>query len=206
MRDREKARQYRCRDKESESTETETKKRKLQETIEKESGKDARMGDDLPWMVWMALCRREGCKHGYCKQLSEWKRPVEEKEFGTVECCDRSSVFESVELERGWTVGGLYGHFPVADFDAHRLGRFVVARMIKNIGWSERWCTRIVHAVRTLGRIAMPSHRETEMERTIEDCWWCGKMDCGRAGWTDDFHFSSLGRTKERHWENSRQF
>ena len=26
------------------------------------------------------------------------------KEFGTVECCDRPSVFESAELERGWTL------------------------------------------------------------------------------------------------------
>ena len=29
----------------------------------------------------------------------------------------------------------------------------VVARMFQKIGWSERWCTRIVHADRTLGRI-----------------------------------------------------
>ena len=34
--------------------------------------------------------------------ISEWKRLVEEKEFGTVECCDRSDVLESVDLERGW--------------------------------------------------------------------------------------------------------
>ena len=97
----------------------------------------------------------------------EWKRLDEEKEFGTVECCDRSGVFESVELERGWFVRGLYGHFPVADFDAHRLGCVVVARMFQKIGWSERWYTRIVHAIRTLGRIAMPgSCRQSEMERT----------------------------------------
>ena len=37
----------------------ESKKRKLQETIEKESKKDARMGDD-PWMVVMVLRRHEG--------------------------------------------------------------------------------------------------------------------------------------------------
>ena len=37
--------------------------------------------------------------------MSERKRLVEEKEFGTVECCD--SVSESVELERGWTVGAV---------------------------------------------------------------------------------------------------
>ena len=39
--------------------EVEAKKRKLQETTEKESGKDARM-ETMPWMVWMVLCRREG--------------------------------------------------------------------------------------------------------------------------------------------------
>ena len=107
------------------------------------------------------------------RAISEWKRLVEEKEFGTVECCELS-----------WNVAGL---FPVADFDAHRLGRFVVARMFRKIGWSERWCSRIVHAVRTLGRIAMPSsHRESEMERTIEDCRGCGKRQDGlRSSWMD---------------------
>ena len=54
--------------------------------------------------------------------ISEWKLPVEGKEFGSVVCCDRSGVSESVELELGWTVGGLHGHFLVADFDAHRFG------------------------------------------------------------------------------------
>ena len=110
--------------------------------------------------------------------MSEWKRPVEGKEFGSVVCCDRSGVSESVELERVWTVGGVYRHFLVADFDAHRLGRFVAARMFQKIGWSERWCSRIVHTARTLGRIAMlGNHREPEMERTIVDCR-------GAARWT----------------------
>ena len=69
---------------------------------------------------------------------TEWKRPVDEKEFGSVECCDRSGASGRVELERGWTVGG---HFLVADFDAHRLRRVDVARMFQKIGWGERWCT-----------------------------------------------------------------
>ena len=61
---------------------------------------------------------------------------------------------------------------PVADFDAHRLGCVDVARMFQKTGWSERWCTRIVHAARTLGRIAMPgSHRQSEVEGAIEGCW-----------------------------------
>ena len=51
-----------------------------------------------------------------------------------------------------WRTGGrLNGHFPVADFDAHRLGRFVVARIFQEAGWSECWCTRTVYPVRTLG-------------------------------------------------------
>ena len=98
---------------------------------------------------------------------------MEEKEFGSVECCDRSGVPASVGLERGWTVGGLYGHFPVADFDAHRLGGVGVARMF----WSERWCARIVHAARTPGRIAMP---------VIVNQKWSGqsKIARGAARWT----------------------
>ena len=130
--------------------------------------------------------------------IFEWKRLEEEQEFGTVECCDRSGVPESVEQERGWFVRGLYGHFPVADFDARRLGRVAVARMFQKIGWSERWCTRIVHAVRTLGRIAMSGgYRQSEMERTVEDCRGCGKMDCGRAGWTADPHFSTFATQRK---------
>ena len=88
--------------------------------------------------------------------------------------------------------------FPVADFDAYRLGCVVVARMFQKIGWSERWCTRIVHGVKTLGRIAMSGcHRQSEMERTIEDCRGCGKMDCGRGGWTADPHFSTFATQRK---------
>ena len=125
--------------------------------------------------------------------ISECKQHEKEKEFGTVECCDRSGVLERGELERGWFGRGLYRHFPVPDVDAHRLGCVAVARMFQKIGWSQRWCTRNVHAVRTLGKIAMSgSYCQSEMERTVEDCRGCGKMDCGRAGWTDDHHFSTL--------------
>ena len=132
--------------------------------------------------------------------ISEWKRPVEGKEFGSVGRCDRAGVSGSVELERRWSVGGLHRHFPVANLYANRLGRADVARMFQKTGWSERWYSRIVHTARTLGRIAMPrSHRQSEMERTIKDCWECGKMDCGRAGWSVDFHFSPC-HTKERNW------
>ena len=131
--------------------------------------------------------------------IFEWKRLEEENEIGSVACCDRSGVFESVELERGWFGRGMYRHFPVADFDAHRLECVVVARMFQKIGWSERWCTRIVHAVRTLGRIAMSGcYRQSKMERTVEDCRGCGKMDCGRAGWTVNPNFSTLASQREK--------
>ena len=46
---------------------------------------------------------------------------------------DRPCDFESVELERGWTVEAFNRHFAVADFDAHRLGCFV-ARMFQKLG------------------------------------------------------------------------
>ena len=41
-----------------------------------------------------------------------------------------------------------------------------------------------------LGGLRSGSHLESEMERTSKGCWRCEQMDCGRAGWTDDLHFS----------------
>ena len=50
-----------------------------------------------------------------------------------------------------------------------------------------------------LGGFAMSgSYRQSEMERTIEDCRGCGKMDCGRAGWTGDPHFSTLASQRKK--------
>ena len=124
--------------------------------------------------------------------IFECKQHKKEKEFGTVECCYRCGVLESAELECRWSGRRLYRYFPVADFNARRLGCVVVARMFQKTGWSERWYSRIVHAIRTLVRIAMSGgYRQSEMERTIE-CRECGKMDCGRAAWTVDPHFSTL--------------
>ena len=54
--------------------------------------------------------------------------------------------FESDELERGWIV------VVVADIDAHRQGCCVVSRTFHSIGWSECWCTRVLHAERIDGR------------------------------------------------------
>ena len=104
-------------------------------------------------------------------------------------------------LDCGWIGRRLYRYFPVADFNARRLGRVAVARMFQKTGWSERGSSRIVHAVRTHGRIAMSgSDRQSKMERTIEDCRGCGKMDCGRAGWTADLHFSTLASQRKKTW------
>ena len=70
--------------------------------------------------------------------------------------------------------------------------------MFQNTGWSKCWYSRTVRTARTLGRIAMPgSHRQSEMQRTIKDCWGCGKMDCGRAGWSVDFHFSPFATQRK---------
>ena len=51
--------------------------------------------------------------------ISDWERFAIPKVFGPVEWCDRPCDFDSVELERGWTVGGSNRHFLVVDFDAH---------------------------------------------------------------------------------------
>ena len=66
--------------------------------------------------------------------ISKWKRFAEWREFGSAKRCDRPYVFGSAELERGWSGGRFNGHFLVADFDAHRLGRFVIARMFEDAG------------------------------------------------------------------------
>ena len=133
------------------------------------------------WSGWFSVVMR--VQTWILQAVFEWERLEEEKEFGTVECCDRSGVLESVELEGGWFGRGLYRHFPVVDFDAHRLGCVVVARMFQKIGWSERCCTRIVHAVRTLGRIAM-----SELLSSIEN----GKDNRRLSGVRQDGLRSSL--------------
>ena len=38
---------------------------------------------------------------------------------------------------------------------------------------------------------------QSDMEGTIEDCRGCGKMDCGRAGWSVDFHFSPFATQRK---------
>ena len=47
-------------------------------------------------------------------------------------------VTDLVELECGWIGRRLHRYFPVADFNARRLGRVAVARMFQKTGWSER--------------------------------------------------------------------
>ena len=61
--------------------EVEAKKRKLQETIEKETGKDARMGDDSMDGLDGFLSSL-GCKHGYCKQYPSGNSLLKGKNSG----------------------------------------------------------------------------------------------------------------------------
>ena len=82
--------------------EVEAKKRKLKEAIEKESGKDARMGDDSMDVLDGSLSS-QGCKHGYSKQYPSgnglWKR----KNSGL-----SSAVTDRVSLKvLSWNVAGL---------------------------------------------------------------------------------------------------
>ena len=51
---------------------------------------------------------------------------------------------------------------------------------------------------RTRGRSAMASsHHASEMEWTIKSCWSSERVDCGRAGWTDDGRCSPFASQKK---------
>ena len=113
------------------------------------NGRRQDVGRRFGWSGWLSVVVT--VQTWILQATSEWTRLAEWKEFGSAKCCDRPCVFESTELERSRSGGRLNGHFPVADFDDHRLGRFVTARMFQEAGWSECWCTRTIHAVRTLG-------------------------------------------------------
>ena len=63
--------------------------------------------------------------------------------------------------------------------------------------------SRLVHTARTLGRIAMP--RQSSSITTGADNRRLPGVRQDGAGWSVDFHFSPFA-TKERNWENSRQF
>ena len=56
----------------------------------------------------MVLCRREGANTDIASSIRVETTCGSER---IRVCRDRSGVSESVELERGWTVGGLHGHF-----------------------------------------------------------------------------------------------
>ena len=128
--------------------EVEAKKRKLQEAIEQESGREARMSG------WFSVVVRVQTR--ILQATSEWKRLSKWKNSGL-----SSAVTDPVSLKvLSWNVAGL----------------------------SEDSRDTF------LSQISMD--RQSEMERTIEDCWVCGKMDCGRAGWSGDFHFSPFALYK----------
>ena len=82
--------------------EVEAMKRKLQEAIEKESGKDARMGDDPMDGLDGSLSSR-GCKHGYCNQNPSGHGLSKGKNSGL-----SSAVTDPVSLKvLSWNVAGL---------------------------------------------------------------------------------------------------
>ena len=84
------------------------------------------LGERLGWTGWISVVVKVQTR--ILQSFSDWERFA--VRFAPV---DRSGVSESVEVERGWTVGGLHRHFPVADLDAHRLGRVDVARMLRKL-------------------------------------------------------------------------
>ena len=121
------------------------------------------------WSGWFSVVVRVQSR--ILQAISEWKRPVEGKEFGSVGCCDRGGVSESVELERRWSVGGLHRHFPCRK-------SLTLQECFRKLDGVNVGTHELFTPPRTLGRIAMPrSHRQSEMERTIKDCW-------GAARWT----------------------
>ena len=69
--------------------------------------------------------------------------------------------------------------------------------MLKAV-WGECLISRIIHAERTSGRSAMPGCLyESKVKWTNERSWRRRQVDCGRAGWTVDLHFSPFAE-KER--------
>ena len=93
---------------------------------------------------------------------------MEEKEFGTVERCDRSGVSESVELERGRTVG--------------RLTDIFLSQILMLTDWDVlmlQECFRKLDGVNVAAHelftpselLARQSSSIREKVRTIEDCW-----------------------------------
>ena len=67
------------------------------------------VGRRLGWSGWVSVVVKVPMQ--ILQAISDWKRFAVRKRFGPVEWCDRPCAFESVELERGWTVGGFNGHF-----------------------------------------------------------------------------------------------
>ena len=149
----------------------------------------------------MVLCRHEGGIHEYCKQFSSVNNMRKRKNSGL-----SNVVTDPVSLKvLSWNVAGLAEDCAdiflsqismLADWDV-----LLLQECFRKLDGVDVGAARFVHAVRTRGRIAMSGrYRQSEMERTIEDCRGCGKMDCGRAGWTADPHFSSLASQRKKTW------
>ena len=121
------------------------------------------------WSGWFSVVVRVQTR--ILQAISEWKRPVEGKEFGSVECGDRTGVSESVELET-WLVCRMIPTdiflsqiSMLTDWDV-----LMLQECFRKLDWVNVGAHEMFTCARTLGRIAMPgSHRQSEMMRTIED-------------------------------------
>ena len=120
---------------------------------------------------------------------SDWERFAVRKVFGYV-------VTAPVTLKvLSWNVAGLSEDSTdifmsqismLTDWDV-----LLLQQCFKKTGWSEGgWCTQNYSRRANSWETAMPSsHHASEMEWSIKSCR-SEQMDCGRAGWTDDCHFS----------------
>ena len=89
--------------------------------------KDVKMSDD--GMDGLCVSVVVKVQTRLLQAIYEWERfAVRKGRSGSVGWCDRPCEFESVELERGWIVGGVNRHFLVADIDAHRSGRMLLQK------------------------------------------------------------------------------
>ena len=101
---------------------------------EKESSKDdtkkSRTGHGrIEWIAVIVMVQTL-----MLQAISEWESFAVRKRDGTVTRYVRACDFESVELERGWTVRGFDRHFSVTNFSAHRFGYFCCCRNVSKIG------------------------------------------------------------------------
>ena len=129
--------------------------------------------------------------------ISEWKRPVEGKEFGSVGCCDRTRVSDSVELSEDFTDIFLSQVSMLTDWDVLTLQECSRKLDGANVGTHE-----LFTPPELLGAV-------------IANQKWSGqsKIAGSAARWTAvelggqlTFSFQPICHRKERNCENSKQF